>query len=648
MRVTNKMISDQVIRNLDRALNRFMRLQARMSTGKRIQTPSDDPIGTQKDLKYRQILSQVDQFRVNIGKAHNLLGTYDNVVGEMHGLIQEAYTIAVAMTNESNSADARKAAGNQVEQIFDQMIALGNSQLSGRYIFSGFRTNTRSFEATRAGVHYAGDNGNMLAEIESDTKVTMNLLGNNVVLKQLSILGEEADLHNGIDTTTLVEDLNLGSGVDYTLGSLPGQFIVTDNNLGISVTVDLNQPAPVDGNTTIADILFRIASQLAAGGITNLAADIGTAGNNLSWVTSYTGEVSVNTPLENLNSGGGVNLTAGGLRVHNADYSIDIIIDISSASTLGDVISTFNSSLASAGITNVTASINAAGTGLEITDSNAVPLGLIIDAGQASDDLGISGNINPVLVGADLNPRLDFSVMEAAPDQTTVTDLGLLGDFSDSFEGQNLRPIIKTTTALSQLENRHGLELGQIKITQGNQEVIIDLNNAAYNTIGDLIDAINNSGLDIVASINADQTGLQIENNSTTESMKIEEIGDGLTAHKMGIFGSSDIMGSLMILAEALNNDNTDVISEMIGNMEQAMQSLLSVRGNVGARINRLETTDRRLMDLNYNFTDLLSEVEDADLTKLVTDLAREENTYQAALIASSKIIQPTLLDFLR
>ena len=44
---------------------------------------------------------------------------------------------------------------------------------------------------------------------------------------------------------------------------------------------------------------------------------------------------------------------------------------------------------------------------------------------------------------------------------------------------------------------------------------------------------------------------------------------------------------------------------------------------------------------------ELLSEVEDADLTELVTQLAMQETSYQSALIASSKIIQPSLLDFL-
>ena len=60
-----------------------------------------------------------------------------------------------------------------------------------------------------------------------------------------------------------------------------------------------------------------------------------------------------------------------------------------------------------------------------------------------------------------------------------------------------------------------------------------------------------------------------------------------------------------------------------------------------------MESTQSRLSDMSYTYKSLLSEVEDADLTQLVTDLAMQETSYQAALIASSKIVQPTLLDFL-
>ena len=62
----------------------------------------------------------------------------------------------------------------------------------------------------------------------------------------------------------------------------------------------------------------------------------------------------------------------------------------------------------------------------------------------------------------------------------------------------------------------------------------------------------------------------------------------------------------------------------------------------------RLEKTEYRLRDLGLNYTRLLSEVEDADITHLITQLTTQENNYQASLMAAAQIIQPTLVDFLR
>ncbi|MCP4703060.1 MAG: hypothetical protein GY865_00495, partial [candidate division Zixibacteria bacterium] len=75
---------------------------------------------------------------------------------------------------------------------------------------------------------------------------------------------------------------------------------------------------------------------------------------------------------------------------------------------------------------------------------------------------------------------------------------------------------------------------------------------------------------------------------------------------------------------------------------------LLNQRASVGAKVIRLESANKRLSELDYNFNQLLSEIEDADLTKLVSDLAMKENSYQAAMMSAAKIIQPSLLNFLR
>ena len=75
---------------------------------------------------------------------------------------------------------------------------------------------------------------------------------------------------------------------------------------------------------------------------------------------------------------------------------------------------------------------------------------------------------------------------------------------------------------------------------------------------------------------------------------------------------------------------------------------MLNERAAAGAKVIHMETTLNRLEEYEVYYTKLLSDVEDADLTKLITDLAMQENAYNAALNSAAKILQPSLLDFIR
>jgi flagellar hook-associated protein 3 len=618
-----------------------MRLQAMMSTGRRINQPSDDPIGTQKDLSYRKVLTEITQFKKNITNGLNLQATYDTTLGNLKDMVSSAYEVAVSLSNDTYDGTARQGAAEEVRSLFEQMVEGINSQVEGRYVFSGFRTKTEPFIVSSTGVNYYGDEGVIRLEMESSSKVDVNLIGSHLLFKQLFSLGESSDLKVGVDAGTLLADLYNGEGIDLS----PGTFVVDDNNFGISTTIDVSTAV------TLGDVITQVNNQLTAAGITGLTLDYGLEGNNLRWVATETGLISNATLLSNLNSGNGIDLSNGHIRIHDLNDTINVNIDLSSAANIGDIISTINSTLTANGVNNVTASINAAGTGINITDTNGVSLGLMIDEGEinssTASDLGLLGNINPVLNGSALDPRVDFSVSEIAAGETTAVDLGLKGDFHSNTSGTALAPRLLLTTQLSLLDNGAGFDLNEIKISQGNAVAYVDFGNSAYTTVADLINAINVCGLDINASINEDETGIQIDPTINTASLIIEEVGSGSTAHEFGIFGSSDLLGSMIVLEKALYNDDREVVSQLIKNLNYGMQDLLNYRAQVGAKVKRLETTDSRLGDLEYNFKNLLSEVEDADLTKLVTDLAAQENSYQAALIATSKVIQPSLLNFL-
>ncbi|PWB68130.1 hypothetical protein C3F09_12260 [candidate division GN15 bacterium] len=411
-------------------------------------------------------------------------------------------------------------------------------------------------------------------------------------------------------------------------------------------TVDLNAAPPA---TTVGDAITKINSALTAAGITNLTVGLGGVGNALTFTATQNGLVSGSTLIARLNNGNSAALTPGTIQVSNG-AGVNVTVDFAGATDLNDVISAFNTQMAAAGVANVTMSINAAGRGLQITDTNGVPLGLQISSSSVVDDtaaqLGIVGAISPTLVGSDLNPQVDFAVAETTG--TTAADLGITGSILSNFVGRDLDARLTVNAQLSDLLNGLGLGSGSIALHQGNGATTINLGNATLVTVQDLIDAINNSGLDVTASINPSGRGIQVVNNDTTKSFTIEEVNNGRAAKMLGLFGSSDMMGSLMVLANALRNDDQEGTGLLLQNLDDGIQNLLNYRATVGARAIRLNTTDNRLADIELSFTSMLSGVEDADMTKLVTDLSTQENAYKSALMATSKIIQPSLLDFLQ
>jgi flagellar hook-associated protein 3 len=636
------MIADQVINNLSKNINLLMHYQNQMSTGRRINKPSDDPIGTIKDLSYRSRLSEIQQFQKNISEGQNWLGSVDVALNDMNSMLIRAKEVAVAMANDTYDETARQAVASEVESLLQQVLQSGNLQQGERYLFSGHLTRTQPFQASAKGVVYNGDQGSIKVEVESSTYVGINVPGSDLLTAPFKVLGENADLNAGVDGNTLLADLNGGRGVDLS----PGSFVITDQNLNNSVIITIPP-----GTTDINTLLTEINTQLTAGGIDNLTVELGLEGNNLRLVATDKPDISLDTLLANINHGSGLGNEPHEFVIHNADHSVEISVDLSTASTVGDAINEINNALTTAGISNVTAALNAGSTGIDITDTNAVPLGLSVSdlttESFVAANLGIVGDIAPVLSGTDMNPQPDFAISESAPGETTAGDIGLLGNMNYNMVGTNLDPQITLATLLSLFNNGLGFDMGEILIAQGSDTVTLDLGDPGIATVSDLIAAINGCGLSIQASINESGTGIQIESTIVGQTLMIQDLDESKAALKLGIVGSPDVLGNLIFLIDALKNNDQKSINGVIEGLDEGLNHILNERASVGAKMVRMETTRSRLEDYNLEVTKLLSDTEDADITRLVADLAMQENIYTAALSSAAKIIQPSLLDFI-
>jgi flagellar hook-associated protein 3 FlgL len=98
----------------------------------------------------------------------------------------------------------------------------------------------------------------------------------------------------------------------------------------------------------------------------------------------------------------------------------------------------------------------------------------------------------------------------------------------------------------------------------------------------------------------------------------------------------------------AMDSDDKSELSKLLGDLDDELGNLLRVRAGLGARMNRVELAAGRLEDDNVNFTKLMSKNEDVDIAEAIMKLQNEENVYRASLATGARVIQPSLVDFLK
>lgn len=129
------------------------------------------------------------------------------------------------------------------------------------------------------------------------------------------------------------------------------------------------------------------------------------------------------------------------------------------------------------------------------------------------------------------------------------------------------------------------------------------------------------------------------------------EIGPGvvLAVNVRGDLAIAPAIAALDTLAADIAAGNITAVSGAdLAQLDAAMDTLLRYRAEVGAKANRLELAENRLQDMNLSLNRLQSEVEDSDLVESSVELSQLEAAYRVALSAAGRIVQPTLLDFLR
>jgi flagellar hook-associated protein 3 FlgL len=152
MRISNAMMANNIQNYLFKHTESLLKIQEKIASGKRINRPSDDPIGIGKALDYKKTIAGLDQFNANINNAKMHIEKTEDILGGITDLLAEAKAIAA-----DPDPDMRAMLADQVALIREHVLQLANSKSNGNYIFAGNLTDTQPFDST-TGV-YGGDNG---------------------------------------------------------------------------------------------------------------------------------------------------------------------------------------------------------------------------------------------------------------------------------------------------------------------------------------------------------------------------------------------------------------------------------------------------------------------------------------------------------
>jgi len=180
MRIADKMSLQQVQNSLSKNRSDMHFLQEQSSTQRRINKPSDDPLGATRVLNAKTEEKTQKQFVKSLQFATDFLNFTDQSLGEVSEIISRAKELAINQANEASAnQNTRSVVATEVEQLLNQTVQVANRKLGDRYIFAGFRTNQVPF--TKQG-EYKGDDGEIKIQVNKDAYITMNLPGNKIFL----------------------------------------------------------------------------------------------------------------------------------------------------------------------------------------------------------------------------------------------------------------------------------------------------------------------------------------------------------------------------------------------------------------------------------------------------------------------------------
>ena len=211
MRVANRYIFESVKYNLGSISEELSRANEIATTGKRINSLSDDPVGLAQSLTIQSDLAGIEQMGRNIDYGNSWLSASESTLTSVQNIISDTKALCVQMASGTIGADQRSAAAETVQNNLDEIVSLTNTNVAGNYIFSGMKTDTIPFDQYG---NYSGDNNAFAIKISKNSTIEIGSDGDAVFGTVFDTL---------IDLKDALQNNDVG-GIQDAMDNLDGHF----------------------------------------------------------------------------------------------------------------------------------------------------------------------------------------------------------------------------------------------------------------------------------------------------------------------------------------------------------------------------------------------------------------------------------------
>ena len=662
MRVTSQMLTTNMMNNVNRNKINMNKKGDRYATGQAIQKPSDDPVVAVRTLKYRSQLTKIDQYlKTNIPEALSWMEITEEALMGVSELVRNINTYCNQGVNGHYELSNRNSIVSTLEEYKEQIFDLGNTDYAGRYVFTGYRTDTPLMfkEATNPA---GGKSASW-----TTYNITENLKYTDVTAKSYIAGGAEYDASKNTtadEYAAMAPNLGSANRLQLSYGNLDIVKGVTFTNKA-GETIEMSYSVADDGTVTQIEKVTKADGSVTT---TETVTKVDSDGN---WTEKNITQTVVGVHKEIKTEADAV------VETETVTTQVDTTKIIPQRDQNGNIIDENKTSTPGQPTAKATETKTYADGSVVTTDVAATVKPIVnVASGYrvVNKSLADYEAIKPEdckNANGEIDTSKYMSAREAAnPYNADPNEVVYIEETGELILGSNVMASAAVYTDISVNFDKTEFAKGDLR-PEHYFECSTDYYLAGDTNSKEHINYAEPSVQDIQYELNTNQkltvNTLAKDSLSTSIVTKIDEIiqsvnsvfniRDQITEAKKTLQNASteDEKAAINSYIAQLETEEvlrtqilTESFSSALTTTQKAQEKTDEAVADIGSRYLRGQLIESRLEEQKTTVTELLSDIFYVDLEDAIVEYNAAQVYYNASLMCASKVVQQTLLDYLR